>query len=376
MNSSKKSSKRKKNLDSFPKPNMLCRLSLKNFRNHEFFSTDFHNEGAIITGANGSGKTSILEAIFILTSLRPFRSKTMQPVVSNGETFCEIIAETTDEAFLFRWQFLPEKKTALRRNGVLMSAPEILKRKAFYAVLFSPEELQLPFAAPRERRRFLNRLLIPLFPDHLRELRRLDNVIESRNKVLKRIQEKKASREELEFFDDALAESSVKVSDMRAKFFSDQQQEIVNNYRLISGSNMNLHIEFQPDIQGDPREIIRAEYKRDLLRGSTGKGAHHDDFYFLLENKPLQECGSRGEVRSALLALKLAERAFVKKTTGKEPVLLLDDVFSELDAERRRYLAETIIGAQSFVTATDAPVRALQNIDLPIITLASNEGSG
>ncbi len=348
---------------------MLRHLSLQNFRNHARLVADFAPEGAIITGANGSGKTSILEAIFLLSTLRSFRHRSMEHVVQEGMSDCEVIATTDAEEFALRWQFSPRKKTVLRRNNVVISTPELLKRKAFFAVLFSPEELQLPFLPPRDRRRFLNRLLTPLFPAHLKDLRTMDKVLESRNALLKRIAEGVATRAELEFYDQAFAEVSRQVTALRQRFFDEAQTAIARFYQTISGTAATLRIRFVADVNENITEILTQEYQRDLARGTTSRGAHHDDFCFLLDGQPLESHGSRGEVRSAILALKMAERDFVHTITKQEPVLLLDDVFSELDADRRRHLMEFIAGRQCFVTTTDTPSRAIKSIDLPIFAL-------
>ncbi len=348
---------------------MLRHLSLKNFRNHANFEADFGATGAIITGANGSGKTSILEAIFLLSALRSFRHRSMEEVVKTGETFCEISATTDIETLLLRWQFEPSKKTALRRNNVLMSTTEILKKKKFFAVLFSPEELQLPFVSPRERRKFLNRLLTPLFPAHLNDLRQLEKILASRNALLKRIVENMAKRDEIDFYDQAFAQVSEGVTALRKQFFVESESAFATFYQKIARTSAQLQISFAPNTETNLFSLLQQTYTRDLARGATTHGAHHDDFCFLLDGKPLENCGSRGEVRSAILALKMAERDFVQRITECEPVLLLDDVFSELDADRRRHLMEFISGKQSFVTTTDTPARAIKSLDLPILAL-------
>ncbi len=347
----------------------LRHLSLTNFRNHANFTADFSRQGAIITGANGAGKTSILEAICLLSSLRSFRTRKMDEVVLSGEDFCEVTAKTEAEAFTLRWQFTPRKKTVLRRNDVILSAPELLKRKGFFAVLFSPEELQLPFMPPRDRRKFMNRLLSPLFPAHLRDLRKLEKIVASRNALLKRIYDGLAKREEVEFYDQELATVSEQVTALRQKFFAESQTAFAKFYQTISGTSATLSIDFAPSITDAPLVTIQNEYAHDLARKATSRGAHHDDFHFFLDGVPLENCGSRGEVRSAILALKMAERDFVHQTTETEPVLLLDDVFSELDADRRRHLMEFISQRQCFITTTDTPTRAVKHIDLPVMRL-------
>lgn len=348
---------------------MLSSIELRHFRNHFQFSADIPENGCIFSGPNGSGKTSILEAIFLMASLKSFRLKSTSGCIQNGEEMFEITTKSNDEKLIFRCQSTPRKKTILIRNDAVLSTQEILQKKSFFAVLFCPEDLLLPFASPDHRRRFLNRVLVPVFSDHFIAIRHYEKILRSRNALLKRIAEGLAKEDELHFYDEQLAEQSEEITKKRTDFFVDIRQNIADYYGTISHSSDTLDIAFQPNVTGDVQAELNRRRKNDIFRGTTSCGAHLDDFSFFIRNQPLEENGSRGEVRSAILALKMSEKIFIQSATQKKPILLLDDVFSELDAHRRKHLMEMIDQMQTIITTTDVPSRAVKDAHMKIVPL-------
>jgi DNA replication and repair protein RecF len=299
---------------------MLNRLEIRHFRNHESFLADIPPNGCIFSGPNGSGKTSILEAIFLLASLKSFRLKNTYSCIQNGEPLCEVKATCPHEELVFRCQEKPKKKTALFWNNALVSASEMLEKKSFFAVLFCPEDLLLPFASPENRRRYLNRVLIPIFSDHFVAIRKYEKILRSRNALLKRIGEGVAKKEELDFYNKELAAQSHLITTKRREFFTEIEASVCHFYATISGASDPLRLVFEPNVpDGDPLEALKTHQKRDILRGTTSCGAHLDDFSFFIRKKPLIENASRGEVRSTLLALKMSEKLFIKSNTKKHP---------------------------------------------------------
>jgi DNA replication and repair protein RecF len=348
---------------------MLEQIAFQNIRNHQSFSADIAPNGLFITGSNGSGKTSILEAVFLIATTRSFRSRHMREVIQHGEDFGEIELKAETETLRMAYALKPRTQNRLSKNDVKLSTPEYLSKKDFFAVLFSPEEMQLPYASPTHRRRFLNRLLVPLFPSHYRSLRRFEEVLKNRNALLKRIADGLAQKNELDFYDLELAISSAEVTKQRGDFFANSEQSIQRHYARISGTTKELRVRFCPDTEAELAQKLKESYSIDLLRKSTTHGAHHDDFEFHLDGQSLESTGSRGEVRSAVLSLKLAEKEYIEKQTKNRPILLLDDVFSELDADRRRHLFEAVYGHQVLITATDVPSRAFTEFEIPLLTL-------
>lgn len=352
---------------------MLRSLKLRNFRNHSGFFAEFTPAGAVLVGPNGAGKTSVIEAIYLLATLRSFRHSHTRDMMLDHDGLTEVLAATDEEELGIRVQMRPTKATAIVRNSLPVSASEFLKSKRFFAVLFSPEELQLPFALPKERRRFLNRLLSPLSPAHLQDLHDFEKTLAARNALLRRIQAQQAGKEELDFYDERLAVRSTAITARRARFFADFGERIREAFAELTGLFKAVEPRFLPDITDNALATIKDATDRDIARGATGRGAHHDDFGFWLDGRPLQAVGSRGEVRSALLALKLAEFDFIKAEAGVTPILLLDDVFSELDAERKAHLTAFISGKQSFLTTTETPDPSGALGTLPVITLEARQ---
>lgn len=348
---------------------MLKRLTLKNFRNHTQFSIEIPSSGMIIIGPNGSGKTSILESIYALSTTRPFRARQSQIFVKKECEVGEITGETEKDLLEIKWQVSPRKKTLLRQNEIELTASEYLERKNFFAILFSPEDLYLPFDAPQKRRRFLNRILLTLDPNLFQSYQRFEKILVQRNALLRRIDEGKAKREELEFYDQEFAKESEKITKNREQFFQEISPLITKNYTSISSKEETLEVEFRPSVSENVLQKLKENIEKDLHRGSTSAGAHHDDFQFLLRGEHLEESGSRGEVRSAILSFKMAEKKYIQEITKKHPIILLDDVFSELDSNRRKHLTEFVTGEQVIITATDMPARATEGVELKIVEL-------
>ena len=348
---------------------MISRLFLKNFRNHADFSAEFSARGALFVGKNGAGKTSILESIFLLSHLKSFRAKSADQFLRRDADFGEIAAENDGDEILFRAARRPRRGTALFWRGQKVSTTAFLAKKNLFATLFSPEDLFLPFAPPDRRRRFLNRILFPLDARLFAAARQFEKILNSRNALLKRIFEKKAGRDELKFFDQKFCSISEKITKNRAHFLAEISEEIAENYQKIARKSEKLKIVFLPSAAENLPEKLNKNFVLDCARGSTGFGAHRDDFCFFLRDEKLTEIASRGEIRSAILALKMAEKNFLAKKTGKTPILLLDDVFSELDADRRRHLTDFFDDSQIFATATDPPKRAFFGKDFPILNL-------
>jgi len=347
----------------------LKNIFIKNFRNYQNFSTEFSSKGAIFCGKNGAGKTSILEAIFVFFSIFPFRSRYPEIFIKNDQNFTEISAKTDSENFKFLWEIYPQKKSTFFHLGVKKSIKEILQDKKFFAVLFTPEDLQIPFLSPRDRRKKIDRIIFPLDPNIFQASLKLKKILRQRNALLKIISQHLSKTEELDFFDQKLVEFSEILSSKREEFCQQISDDIRKNYFFISGKKEILEIKFFRGWKGDLSKVLQENRKIEITKNRTEFGAHRDDFVFFLRGKNITEIGSRGEIRSAMLALKLAEKNFIENKVKISPILLLDDVFSELDADRRRKLNEFITNQQIFLTATDIPSRAFLNIKLPIFQI-------
>lgn len=346
----------------------LTQISLQHFRNISEVTLDLSPGVNIFVGQNGQGKTNLIEAIFALSLSRPFRSRAKEVFLQHDQDFGRVkgvvqITESEEEELEIFWQQSASKKngTVFRKNGVERSSTEFLKSKHFFAVLFSPEDMEIPFAAPKQRRQFLSRVLAPLFPDYLIASLQYDKVLRRRNKLLQEFPRGHIQKMEFDFWDSELSKWGQVLEKFREEFFMFLEQNIAEKYKLISQEKNKiqdmLSVRYLPSIPKDKDffQVLANSFSKDARYGSTQKGPHRDDFELLINGKPLEQVASRGEIRSAIIALKLCERDFVAEHTSLFPVLLLDDVFSELDEVRRDALLQIFTNDQVFVSTTDLP---------------------
>jgi len=340
---------------------MISSLSLTHFRNHDQCEFSFSEKGAVFVGKNGTGKTSLLEAMSFLAHGKSFRSPDF---LQHDAEYCLVTLETQKEKLEFRFE-KRRKKSVFLRNEIPKKLVSFFQEKEFFTVLFTPEDIFLPFAAPQDRRRFLSRLLFPLDTELFEMARRAEQILKRRNALLRLISEEKATEEELDFFDETFAEASNFITQARQDFFQKFSETFSEKYQLISGTEEECCLSFFPNCKEDLLSLLKKNRRRDILLGATQHGAHRDDFSFSLRGHPLKEAGSRGEVRSAILALKMVEREYIFQKREIEPILLLDDVFSELDKDRQKHLLGFLQGMQCFLTTTEVGM----DLDIPIVTL-------
>ncbi len=339
---------------------MISSLTLENFRNYTHRTFVFEKGTTVITGNNGIGKTNILEAIYALATGKPFRSSEKEVFLQHHAPYGRISgitsqnSQNTENLALF-WQVSPNAKSVYFWNEIPISAGEYLKKKYFFAVLFSPEEMNLPFFAPKYRRNFLNRLLSTLSSEYFEAISKYNITLQHRNQLLRRASEEMVSPPEFLFWDEELIKWEAVISKKRKEFFLFSEDKISIAYNNITAteSSVSLHFQASGDAHIPFKEALSAHFAHDKMRGSTSIGPHRDDFQILLRGLPLEEVASRGETRSALLSLKSVERAFIQHHTGNPPILLLDDVFSELDTEHREHLLHSFDNTQTIITTTD-----------------------
>jgi len=342
----------------------LHTLSLENFRNVEKITLEFSSGLNIFVGQNGQGKTNTLEAIYALSLSRPFRSREKEVFLRYGKEYGRIKGEVKlgkkeQENLEIFWENLDQRRngTVFKKNGVEKISLEYLESKHFFAVLFAPEDMELPFAAPKKRRQYLSRVLSPIFPRYLEALINYEKVLKHRNKLLMKYHASKTERLEFAFWDAELVKWGEVLRVQRSELMAFIQNKIAEKYQLLSSSQDILSGRFLPSLEANADFFteLQASFTQDIAYGATQKGPHRDDFELLLNDKPLTETASRGEIRTALIALKLCERDFIAEQMTIFPVLLLDDVFSELDEERRVALLKIFADDQVFITTTHLP---------------------
>lgn len=359
---------------------MLKELRLTNFRSYPEYAVDFERITVFI-GENGIGKTNILEAVSYLALARSFRTRQDKETIRWGEEVARIVGQTETsqlEVAISAQQGRSGK--IIKVDGINRRAIELLGHLA--VVLFLPESLQLVDGAPHLRRQFLDLLLIQEDRRYAYHLLQLQKVLRQRNKLLKLIDEGQAEVDQLTFWSDSMVEHAGHIFLKRSTALAAINQTITQHYQTMSNKPGGLVLHYkvaavsesagEQERFKDPsqyptnpeewsqllRETITKYQYREIAAGSSLYGPQRDDFSFILNDRMLSSFGSRGEFRSAVLALKASEADYLihhfQETGESVPlVFLLDDVYSELDEVRRGQLAQLIDNHQAIITTTD-----------------------
>jgi DNA replication and repair protein RecF len=335
----------------------LNKLKIENWRCYEKFDHSFEDI-CIIKGPNGSGKTNILEAVFYMATGKSFRISKDEYLLKWDKSFSRLAADMNKEEKNKDLLVVLEKKERIVKTVKIkgQKKPSSHLLGELTCVLFTPEEIDLISTLPEARRRYLNLMLGQLDRSYAHNLIHYKKTLEQRNSLLKRIADGLAKENELEVWDGKLAEYGSEIINKRETFLTEINNILSSKYQLLTGGKEKLEIRYLPSISGEWAGMIiklTAQRERDIRAGITTLGPHRDDLVFRLNEKDINEFGSRGEFRTAVLALKLAEVDYFEKTTGERPLLLLDDVFSELDEERRDLLSQMLKNQQTIVTTTD-----------------------
>lgn len=373
----------------------LTKLTLANFRNYAHLELPLSSGLTLIQGNNACGKTNLLEAIFYLATAHSPHAGVERELVRWGASeepipFARVEAEvvkrndlqTSLEILLVQagGEATEGKKPSnrvskrIKVNGVPKRALDLLGQ--LNVVLFLPEDLDLVFGSPGDRRRYLDTTLSQIDPRYGRALSKYNQVVEQRNSLLKEGRERKVSHAELAVWDEQLIAEGSYLIERRALTISRYDQLVSTIHPSLTDQHEDLQLLYQPNVQaiplqggglgeGEIRAAFAAQIKsmrpRELGAAMTLVGPHRDDLRFLVRRDGAREeamdaitYASRGQGRTIALSLKLAEVELMRAETGEDPVLLLDDVMSELDAERRAALSQTVIDApQAIITATD-----------------------
>jgi len=335
-------------------------LNLENFRNFDTISLKFTAPVTLILAPNTSGKTNILEAIFYLATSRSFRADLEQEIIQRDKNFCNIEGRASNangdvslRIFLQKSsEELPLAQKRLEVNGVSRRSTTFIAN--FHAVLFTPEDLNLISESPSRRRKYLDTVLSQISPDYHTAISQYQKIITQRNKLLEKIRENNTTIEQLYYWNDKLLKLGKLIYDQRK-----DMMEIYNGEMKIVGSDLHskgkdLALIYYPSIL--TAERLSSYQKKEIDSGQSLIGPHRDDFAFYWRGMDLEKYGSRGEQRLGILALKIAELHFIEQKTTERPVLLLDDIFSELDEVHRKNLTQLFKNQQTIITSTEEEV--------------------
>ncbi len=329
-------------------------LELADFRNYSSLHIDFSEGTNILYGDNAQGKTNILEAIFISATTKSHKGSKDKDIIHFHKEEAHIRTYLQKEEDEIRVDMHLRKN---KSKGIAIDGQKIKKASELLGLLnvvfFSPEDLSIIKNGPAERRRFVDMELCQLDSFYIYNLNHYNKIVNQRNKLLKDMYFNPSLRDTLNIWDSQLISFGSKIIERR-KLFVEQLNEIIYDiHKKLSGNQEELVIQYEPDVLIENYEkLLSSCQDRDIKLKQTTVGPHRDDFSFLVGDIDIRKFGSQGQQRTAALSLKLSEIELVKKLTKENPVLLLDDVLSELDSNRQNYLLSTIGDIQTIITCT------------------------
>ena len=329
-------------------------LKLKNFRNYKLLSLGFDKSTNIFYGDNAQGKTNILEAVYLSGTTKSHRGTKDRDMIQFGENESHI--ETIVEKNGIKYQIdMHLKKNSPK--GIAINKIPIRKASELFGIInivfFSPEDLNIIKNGPAERRRFIDLELSQLDKVYLNNLSNYNRIVNQRNHLLKEIDYNKSAIETLDIWDMQLIQYGSRIIECRQKFIEEINKIISNIHKKLTGNREDIKIIYEPS-NGvlSFEQALSKNKEKDLRIKSTSVGPHRDDIAFLVGDIDIRKYGSQGQQRTAALSLKLSEIELVKKSIHDTPVLLLDDVLSELDKHRQNYLLDSIHDIQTLITCT------------------------
>ncbi len=334
----------------------LTSLNLVNFRSYRDESFEFGNGVTLVVGPNASGKTNLLESLYVLASTKSFRTRDPGLVCHNQDYF-RIVGHFQDDEVTLSYGLQNGRSTKhASRNGAKQSL--VSHVGSVQVTLFEPTDLELTSGAPERRRRYIDFILCQTNRAYLTTLSQYRKVLRQRNSLLSSFDTSRI-KDEIFAWDVKLTELANEIYSRRLEFLNYLNQVAPDLYYDVSGELVKIKFEYQPsvgasDYAGNFLEELARRLTIDLAAGFTTIGSHREDFRVTFKSNDINSVASRGENRSVVLVMKLAELAYNEERSGIKPILLLDDVFSELDINRRKYLVKKVSDHQTIITTTEA----------------------
>ena len=324
-------------------------VKLQNFRSHKLYSLKMGDKTTQILGENGWGKTSVLEAIYIALQGKSFRA-TDKEIVRRGAEFYRVELDFTDgEKVAVSYEPETKNKTFLVKCLKFRRLP---KKYKYPVVLFLPDDLHLVSSSPASRRGYFDKFLAQLMPGYATALSRYNKALKQRNELLKTDD---VLPDATFSWDVMLAKYGCEIRKAREELVADLNARLTEVYRGIAKNKDTAEILYEPYIgevdESEYLKLLSLDFERDKIVGHTNFGVHKDNFDFIFNEKFADGSASRGEVRSLVIALKFIEAEMLEKQLSKKPVVLLDDVFSELDEARQEALVSNFKENQIILTS-------------------------
>jgi DNA replication and repair protein RecF len=335
-------------------------LELADFRNYDNLKIDFSSGTNILYGDNAQGKTNILEAIYVSATTKSHKGSKDKEIIGFGKEEAHIRTIIEKDGAEYR---VDMHLRGNRSKGIAIDGQKIKRASDLIGMLnvvfFSPEDLSIIKNGPSERRRFMDMELCQLDQIYLNSLSKYNKLVVERNKVLKDLFEHPENSVLLDVQDKQLCEYGSIIIKAREKFITELNEIIRPIHEKLTGGKELLSVYYEPNVeQADFEKKLSSSRKKDIYAKQTTVGPHKDDFSFIVKKSEeddgidIRKYGSQGQQRTASLSLKLSEIEIVKKSKKENPVLLLDDVLSELDSNRQNYLLNTIGNIQTIITCT------------------------
>lgn len=329
-------------------------VQLKNFRNYESLELEFDQGTNIFYGDNAQGKTNILESLYLCGTTKSHKGSKDREIIRFEEEDAHIrmMVKRNELSYKIDMHLRKNKAKGVAINGLpIRKAAELFGVVNF--VFFSPEDLNIIKNGPGERRRFLDLELCQLDKIYLTDLASYNHIVNQRNKLLKDIYFQPGLKDTLDIWDMQLVEYGKRIIDKRTKFVEELNEIIKEIHRNLTGGAEELDVVYEPSCSSEELEtMLQANREKDMRMKMTSAGPHRDDLCVEANGIDIRKYGSQGQQRTSALSLKLSEIYIVKKKIKDTPILLLDDVLSELDSSRQNYLLESIHDIQTMITCT------------------------
>ena len=329
-------------------------IELSNYRNYEKADVSFSPGVNILYGDNAQGKTNLLESVYVCGTSRSHRKSKDKELIRFDQEEGHIRLFFIKNDLTHRLDIHLKKK---KPKGIAVDGIPIRRSSELLGMLpvifFSPEDLAIIKDGPSERRRFMDMELSQMDQSYLSYLSAYQHLLIERNNLLKQIAVFPQLRETLDGWDEQLIEKGMRIIDKRDSFIDMTGQLMEKIHKEITGGKENIKIYYDKNVSKQEfREKLTERRDKDIKNGTTSAGPHRDDIAFQIDGIDIRKFGSQGQQRTAALALKLSEIKLIEQVTGEKPVLLLDDVLSELDSHRQRYLLESISDIQTMISCT------------------------
>ena len=348
-------------------------LELKNFRNYDNFKLSFDEKVNLILGNNAQGKTNLVESIYLSSFGKSFRTGSDYKLIKFGENEAFVKVEAAKDSFDTEVEIIIKSKGSISTEKYIKKDRKNISRASellsnILIVIFSPEDLKIVKDEPEKRRKFINRELCQISLSYYENFSAYRKILLHRNTYLK---EPTINPDVLDAWDIQMAKHGATIIKLREKYIEKIAKLSAEIHKGITGGEEELVIKYEPNLKIQPDlksqedrffEFLKMSFNSDLKNKSTQVGPHRDDISFFVNGVDMRSFGSQGQQRTCALSLKLAELSLIKEDTGETPILILDDVMSELDQKRQEYLIETLKDNQLFITTTDMDKSILSRI--------------